>query len=62
MLFIRQVLCIKIVIGDVIIGRYRFVWLYEKNGDFKNKPVLKLHRNDLKDADNLYKLKVKLIK
>lgn len=39
-----------------------FVWLYEKNGDFKNKPVLKLHRNDLKDADNLYKLKVKLIK
>jgi hypothetical protein len=45
----------------IIIADRDFVWLYEKkNNDFEFNWILKLHWNDLTNADNLYQLKSKL--
>lgn len=45
----------------IILADRDFVWVFEKqNGDFAFNAALKLHWNELINADNLYKLKIKL--
>ncbi len=47
----------------IIIADRDFLWLYVRhNGDFKFKPIIKYHWNDLINSDNLYELKNKLQK